>query len=178
MKKGWICRGNPCRGKVLHPAWKWPGFVGEVLARERKYIQHEKWLDMLMKTYMDDRPTNSMKKGWLCRTSYDEKNWEIAPFARDSGSNDDPALMMIQWWWFGFDDDPYWMNDPVMKTCADELCQENTFLVKRECWRIFNFGMYSLVYFIYYISLVPDVPIGRVINVIKSCKVIYINTPL
>ena len=24
------------------------------------------------------RPTNSMKKGWLCKTSYDEKNHEIA----------------------------------------------------------------------------------------------------
>ena len=23
------------------------------------------------------RPTNSMKNGWLCRTSYDEKNHEI-----------------------------------------------------------------------------------------------------
>ena len=24
------------------------------------------------------RPTTSMRKGWLCRTSYDEKNHEIA----------------------------------------------------------------------------------------------------
>ena len=26
-----------------------------------------------------DRPTTSMKKGWLCRNSYDEKNHEITP---------------------------------------------------------------------------------------------------
>ena len=25
------------------------------------------------------RPTTSMKKGWLCRNSHDEKNHEIAP---------------------------------------------------------------------------------------------------
>ena len=31
------------------------------------------------KTYMMGRPTTSMKKDWLCRTSYDEKNLEIAP---------------------------------------------------------------------------------------------------
>ena len=40
-----------------------------------------------------------------------------------------------------------------------------------------NFRMYSLVYFIYCISLVPDVPVGRIINVIKSCKVIEVNPP-
>ena len=31
------------------------------------------------KTYMEARPTTNMKKGWLCRTSYHEKNHEIAP---------------------------------------------------------------------------------------------------
>ena len=34
---------------------------------------------MLKKTYMEARPTTSMKKGWLYRTSCDEKNHEIAP---------------------------------------------------------------------------------------------------
>ena len=38
--------------------------------------------------------------------------------------------------------------------------------------------MYSLVYFIYCISLVLNVPIERIINVIKSFKVIEINPPL
>ena len=148
-------------------------------------IQHEKGLALSMNTYMEARPTTSMIKGWLCRTSCDEKNWEITPFDRDSRSSDDdddvvmihiwwwfsddPALMMIQWWWSRF--------DPVMKTYADELCQENTFLVKRDCWCICNFIMYSLIYFIYCISLVPDVPIGRIINVINSCKVIEFDPP-
>ena len=42
-----------------------------------------------MKTYMEARPTTSMKKGWIYKNSYDEKNEEIAPFYRDSESNDD-----------------------------------------------------------------------------------------
>ena len=41
------------------------------------------------------RPTTNMKKGWLCRTSYDEKNEEIAPFDRDRGSSDDDDPVMI-----------------------------------------------------------------------------------
>ena len=103
-------------------------------------------------------------------------------------SSDDQALMMIQWWWSSYDPAlmmiQWWSNfddDPKKKTCADVLCQQNTFLVKRECWCICNFRMYSLVYLILYpdvpigriicISLYPDVPIGRVINIIKSCKV-------
>ena len=52
-----------------------------------------------MNTYMEARPTTSMKKGWLCRTSCDKKNEEITPFDRDSGNSDDDdddlALMMI-----------------------------------------------------------------------------------
>ena len=55
---------------------------------------------MLKKTYMEARPTTSMKKGWLCRTSYDEKNQEIAPVMmiqqRCSRTKDDPDQVMIQ----------------------------------------------------------------------------------
>ena len=29
--------------------------------------------------HLDARPTTGMKKGWLCRTSCDEKSHEIAP---------------------------------------------------------------------------------------------------
>ena len=51
-----------------------------------------------MNTYMEARNTTNMKKGWLCRTSYEEKNQEIAPVDRDgrSSDDDDPTLMMIQ----------------------------------------------------------------------------------
>ena len=42
-----------------------------------------------------------MKKGWLGRTSCDEKNEEIAPFDwdnRSSDDNDDPVMLQIKWW--------------------------------------------------------------------------------
>ena len=55
---------------------------------------------------MKGRTTNSMKKGWLYRTSCDEKNQEIAPFW-DSTDDDDPNQVMIQIkWWSRCDDDP------------------------------------------------------------------------
>ena len=49
------------------------------------------------------RPTTSMKKGQLYRTSCDEKNHEIEPVMIQWwwSSNDDPDRVMIQtqWWW-------------------------------------------------------------------------------
>ena len=41
------------------------------------------------KTYMMGRPTTSMKKGWLYRTSCDKKNHEIAPVMIQIESGDD-----------------------------------------------------------------------------------------
>ena len=53
---------------------------------------------------MEASSTTNMKKGWLYRTSCDEKNEEIAPFDWDSGSSDDDDdLVMIQTY-----------DDPVM----------------------------------------------------------------
>ena len=46
-----------------------------------------------MNTYMEARRTTNMKKGWLYKTSYDEKNHEITP------------VMMTQWWSRSSDDD-------------------------------------------------------------------------
>ena len=147
---------------------------------------------MLKKTYMEARPTTSMKNGWLCRTSYDEKNREIAPVMMTqwwSKSSDDPDLVMIQiqWWWSKSSDDwdpdeddlkmkMTWRwrwrelnddpDDTEKRTCADKLCQENTFLVKRECWCICNFEMYSSVYLMYCTSMFI---LGCVCNVFESC---------
>ena len=59
---------------------------------------------------------------------------------------EDDLKMKMTWRWRRPDDDP---NDTEKKTCADKLCRENTFLVKRECWCICNFGMYSLVFLMY-----------------------------
>ena len=67
---------------------------------------------------------------------------------------DDPYREMIQiqmTWrrrWLEDEDDS---DDPVdaeKKTSAEKLCRKNTFLVKRECWCVCNFRMYSSMYFI------------------------------
>ena len=158
---------------------------------------------MLGEDLHEGRPTTSMKKGWLYRTSYDKivYTWwwpteiQIEWWSRSSyddsersrsGDDPDPAVviqiewwsrsspvMLIQirwwsrssdaiWWWSRLRDDLKtkmtwrwrWLKDedvPVdaeKKTSAEKLCRKNTFLVKRECWCICNFGMYSSMYFI------------------------------
>ena len=147
-----------------------------------------------------------MKKGWICRTSYEEivHTWwwlveiqiqlwwlweiQIEWWSRSSSDDPDREMIQIEWWsrsspvmmiqiewWSGSCDDVLWwsrsrddpdpddlkmkMNwrwrwlededDPVdteKKTSAEKLCRKNTFLVKRECWCICNFGMYSSMY--------------------------------
>ena len=57
-------------------------------------------------------------------------------------------------------------DDLENKTCANKLCRENTFLVKRECWCICNFRMYSSVYLMY---CTPMFIPGCVCNVLESC---------
>ena len=146
---------------------------------------------------MEARPTTSMKKGWHCRTSCDEKNHEIAPmmiqwWSRSSDDDLDRVMILIQWWWSRSSDH----LDPKMKMTwrwrwleyEDDLkmqmtrwsgeedqwwklCQENTFLVKRECWCNCNSGRYSLVFLIYcnpmfisgciWVMSCPDVPIRK-----------------
>ena len=46
-----------------------------------------------MKTYMEARLTTDMKKGWLYRTSCDEKNHEIAHMMMTSSDDPDPVMM-------------------------------------------------------------------------------------
>ena len=142
---------------------------------------------MLGEDLHEGRPTTSMKKGWLCRTSYDEKNHEIAPVLNQikwlsKSSNDDPVVMilikssdddpdreMIQIRWWLEDEDELKMGWSSWYREEDQcwkLCQKNTFLVKRECWCICNFGMYSLVYFMY---CTPMFIPGSFCNVIESC---------
>ena len=46
--------------------------AGQAILMSRSDIRATKYLQ-------GGRPTTNMKKGWLCRTSYDKKNHEIAP---------------------------------------------------------------------------------------------------
>ena len=118
--------------------------------------------------------------------------------------DDDPVMIQIQWWsrldeydlmmkmtwrWIWLDDDLY---DTENKTCADKLCQENTFLVKRECWCICNFRMHSSIYLMYCTLMfilgcvcnvidschTPMFIPGSFYNINKSCQVIVGNPPI
>ena len=82
---------------------------------------------------------------------------------------DDPDREMIQmkmtwrWRWLKDEYDPV---DAEKNTSAEKLCRKNTFLVKRECWCICNFGMYSFMYLMYcYPMFIP----GCFYYVFESC---------
>ena len=142
------------------------------------------------------RPTSSMKKGWLYRTSCDEKNHEIAPVkiqcwwsSRDDSdqgmtqihrwcsSDDDPDWVMIQiqvkmtwiWRWLGDEGDlkiEMTWRWRWWRLDDDPDDIENTFLVKRECRCNCNFGMYSLVFLMY---CNPMFIPWSIYNVLESC---------
>ena len=109
-------------------------------------------------------------------------------------SDDDLNQVMIQiqmkmtWRWWGLDDE--W-DDTEKKTCANKLCHENTFLVKRECWCNCILGMYSSVFLMYcnpmfipgcivmYLShVIPQCLFQEVSIMRKSCQVIVGNPPI
>ena len=129
-------------------------------------------------------PTTSMKKGWIFRTSYDEKNHEIAPVMIQiewwSRSSDDldPVMMFYddlapimkmtwRWRWLEDEDDlkTRWSSWYREEEQCWKLCRKNTFLVKRECCFICNFGMYSSMYLMY---CNPMFILGCIYNVIES----------
>ena len=58
--------------------------------------------------------TSSMKKDWLYRGSYDEKNQGIAPMMMPNDDLDRVMMIQIQWWWSSSDD-----PDPVMISSDD-----------------------------------------------------------
>ena len=82
---------------------------------------------------------------WWSRSSDDVPWWSRSRDDPDS-KNEYDLKMKMTWRRRWLDDDP---DDTKKKTCTDKLCQENTFLVKRECWCICNFRMYSSMYLIY-----------------------------
>ena len=154
-----------------------------------------------------------MMTQWWSRSSYDPDPVMMSP--RWSRSSDDPdpeVMIQIEWWsrssdddpnrvmiqiqvkmtwrwiWQGLNDDP---DDTEKKICADKLCRENTFLVKRECWCNCKFGMYSSIFFMYcnpmcilgciviYLShVIPRCLFWEVSIMRKSCQVIMGNPPI
>ena len=126
---------------------------------------------------------------WWCPMMIQIERWskctDDVPWWSRSRDDPDPTT----WRWIWLNDDP---DDTTKKTCADILCRENTFLVKRECWCICNFWMRSLVYFMYCTQMFLSKSICNVIeschtpmfisgsfyNVKKSCQVIVGNPPI
>ena len=155
---------------------------------DRVMIQIEWW-----SRSSDDLDPVMMIQQWWSRSSDDPDPMMMIQiqwwWSRLSDDPDPVMMIQIKWWsrwrWRGLDDDP---DDTEKKTCADKLCRENTFLVKRECWCNCNFGMYSLVFLIYcnpmfipgfyYVMSCPDVLIRKIYNVNKSCQVIVGNPPI
>ena len=124
--------------------------------------------DLVMMSH-DDLDPVMMIEEWLSRSS-DDPNLVMM-------FHDDPDREMIQiWWWrwLEYKDElktkMTWRRaDPVdteKKTSADKLCRVNTFLVKRECWCICNFRMYSSMYLMY---CNPIFILGCIYYVFESC---------
>ena len=90
-------------------------------------------------------------------------------------SSDAPDQVTIQTWWRWLEDEDdlkmkmtwWWSRWYKEEDLCWRLCQKNTFLVKRECWCICNFGMYSLVYLMYCTLMFI---LGSIYNVIESCN--------
>ena len=96
--------------------------------------------------------------------------WSSRSSDDDLDQDKDELNMKKNWIWQGLDDYP---NDIEKKTCADKLCRENTFLVKRECWCNCCFRMYSLVYLMYFtLMFIPKI----ICNVIESCHALMFRS--
>ena len=142
---------------------------------------------------------------WWFRSSSDDPDWVMIQIQQWwSRSSDDPdrVMIQIQWWYLVMmikiqkwrwheDKDDLEMQMTRRSTEQDQwwkLFRENTFPVKKECWCNCNFRMYSLVFIIYcnpifipgcyYVMSCPDVPIGKIYNVNKSCQFIMGNPPI
>ena len=86
---------------------------------------------------------------WWSRSSDDVPWWSRSRDDPDSKIDDDLnmnmtwrlrrlEMQMMRWSSWYREEDQCW-----------KLCRYNTFLVKRECWCICNFGMYSSMYLMY-----------------------------
>ena len=105
------------------------------------------------------RPTTNMKEGWLCRTSYDEKNHEITHimmtrddpdramiqiqlwwlreihiewWSKSSSGDPDRLMIQIQWWWLEMIQIEWWSRSSPMMLIQIEWC--HLMLIQIEWW--------------------------------------------
>ena len=129
---------------------------------------------------------------WWSRSSDDDPDRVMIQIQwwwfRSSDDDSDRVMIQIEWWsksrwrWLEDGDDlkmkmmrtwrwPRWYREEDL--CWKKLCRENTFLVKRECWWICNFRMYSFV-FVMYCNLMFI--LGCICNVIESCHALMFRS--
>ena len=151
MKKGWIYRTSSDENNEEIAPFDWDSGSSD----------DDDDLVMIQFWWWSSDDTDLMMIQWCSISSDDPDSMMIQTWWRWI-DNEDDLMMNMTWRWIWIDDD---LDDIEKKTCADKLCRENTFLVKRECWCICNFGMYSLVYLMY---CTPMFIPGSIYNVIES----------
>ena len=131
----------------------------------------------------DDPDIVKMIQQWWSRSSddpYPVMMIHIEWWSRFSDDDLDHVMIQIQmkmtwrWRWIEDEDDlktnmtrtwrwPRWYREEYL---CWKLCRENTFLVKRECWCICKFRMFSLVFLMYCNPMFIQ---GCICNVLESC---------
>ena len=153
-------------------------------------IQIERWSRSRSRSSDDPHPVQ-----WWCSRSSDDPDPVQWWWSRSSDDldpvvmfHDDPDQVMIQiqfyddpdqemiqiqmtwrWRWLEDEDDlkTRWSSWYREEDQCWKLCRKNTFLVKRECWCICNFRMYSSMYLLMYCN--PMFISGCFYYVFESC---------
>ena len=144
MKKGWLCRTFD--DEIVY-TWWWPVEIQIEWWSRSSYNDSER-----SRSGDDPDPAVVIQIEWWSRSSL-VMLIQIRWWSRSSDaiwwwsrSRDDLKMKMTwRWRWLKDEDVPV---DAEKKTSVEKLFRKNTFLVKRECWCICNFGMYSSIYFI------------------------------
>ena len=144
MKKGWLCRTSD--DEIVY-TWWWPVEIQiewwsrssyDDSERSRSSDDPDPAVVIQIEWWSRSSPVMLIQIRWWSRSS--DAIWWWSRLRDDLKTN-----MTWRWIWLKDEDVPV---DAEKKTSAEKLCRKNTFLVKRECWCICNFGMYSSMYFI------------------------------
>ena len=145
MKKDWLCRTSD--DEIVY-TWWWPVEIQiewwsrssyDDSERSRSGDDPDPAVVMQIEWWSISSPVMLIQIRWWSRSSDAIWWWSIL---RD----DLKTKMTWRWRWLKDEDVPV---DAEKNTSDEKLCRKNTFLVKRECWCICNFGMYSSMYLMY-----------------------------
>ena len=156
MKKGWLCRTSD--DEIVY-TWWWPVEIQIEWWSRSSYDDSER-----SRSSDDPDPAVEIQIEWWSRSSSSDPD-RVMIQIQSSDDDPDPVMIKIQWWrtmmiqirmtwrwrWLEDEDDlkTRWSSWYKEEDQCWKLCRKNTFLVKRECWCICNFGMYSSMYLMY-----------------------------